>query len=147
MMILIRRNTLCGTLDYLPPEMIEHKSYNETVDLWCLGILLYEFLVGSPPFEVTVPSNNTTTTDHHHCTNGGAIAGAGNSASAARLTYSKITKVDYTIPSFIDHNAQELIRKLLKYKPEERATLDMVLNHPWIIQYANKNLNAHQNKK
>ncbi|KAF3856568.1 hypothetical protein F7725_017291 [Dissostichus mawsoni] len=45
------RSTLCGTLDYLPPEMIEGKTHDEKVDLWSLGVLCYEFLVGKPPFE------------------------------------------------------------------------------------------------
>ncbi|XP_024905390.1 aurora kinase C isoform X4 [Pteropus alecto] len=49
----LRRNTMCGTLDYLPPEMIEGRTYNEKVDLWCIGVLCYELLVGSPPFEST----------------------------------------------------------------------------------------------
>jgi serine/threonine protein kinase len=44
------RLTLCGTLDYLPPEMLERKSYDERVDIWCLGVLLYELLVGQVPF-------------------------------------------------------------------------------------------------
>ena len=43
-----RRNTLCGTLDYLPPEMVENKDHDETVDVWTLGVLLYEFLTGNP---------------------------------------------------------------------------------------------------
>lgn len=47
----VRRSTLCGTLDYLPPEMIEGKTHDEKVDLWSLGVLCYEFLVGRPPFE------------------------------------------------------------------------------------------------
>ena len=42
---------MCGTLDYLPPEMIEGRTYNEKVDLWCIGVLCYELLVGNPPFE------------------------------------------------------------------------------------------------
>lgn len=42
---------MCGTLDYLPPEMIQNKAYDEKVDHWALGILIYEFLVGRPPFE------------------------------------------------------------------------------------------------
>lgn len=42
---------MCGTLDYLPPEMIEGRTHNEKVDLWCIGILCYELLVGNPPFE------------------------------------------------------------------------------------------------
>lgn len=46
-----RRRTLCGTLDYLPPEMVEGKDHTAKVDLWALGVLTYEFLVGSPPFE------------------------------------------------------------------------------------------------
>jgi aurora kinase len=40
-----------STLDYLPPEMVEGKDHNEKVDLWALGVLTYEFLVGVPPFE------------------------------------------------------------------------------------------------
>lgn len=47
----IRRTTMCGTLDYLAPEMVEGRSHDERVDLWTLGILCYEFLVGKPPFE------------------------------------------------------------------------------------------------
>jgi aurora kinase len=46
-----RRTTLCGTLDYLPPEMIENKEHDHTVDNWSLGVLAYEFLCGAPPFE------------------------------------------------------------------------------------------------
>jgi aurora kinase len=46
-----RRTTLCGTLDYLPPEMVEGKDHDAAVDLWSLGVLAYEFLVGVPPFE------------------------------------------------------------------------------------------------
>ena len=46
-----RRQTLCGTLDYLPPEMVEGREHDETADVWSLGVLCYEFLVGSPPFE------------------------------------------------------------------------------------------------
>ena len=44
-----KRNTICGTPDYLPPEMIStpHKvNYDYRVDIWCLGILTYEFVVG-----------------------------------------------------------------------------------------------------
>lgn len=42
---------MCGTLDYLPPEMIEQRTYSEMVDLWCIGVLCYELLTGNPPFE------------------------------------------------------------------------------------------------
>ena len=39
-----RRATMCGTLDYLPPEIVRHQSYDPNVDLWCIGVLCYEFL-------------------------------------------------------------------------------------------------------
>jgi serine/threonine protein kinase len=46
-----KRRTMCGTLDYLPPEMVNKDKYDHTVDIWCVGILTFEFLTGSPPFE------------------------------------------------------------------------------------------------
>jgi len=54
----ILRDTFCGTPDYVPPEMIRGNSYNQTVDVWSLGILCYEFLTGKPPFET---KNQVTT--------------------------------------------------------------------------------------
>ncbi|KAH8167001.1 hypothetical protein CIB48_g1207 [Xylaria polymorpha] len=60
-----RRLTKCGTLDYLPPEMVDprrtDKFYDKKVDLWSLGVLLYEFLVGEAPFEDTL----VMTSVHH----------------------------------------------------------------------------------
>ncbi|ETL86643.1 AUR protein kinase, variant 1 [Phytophthora nicotianae] len=53
-----RRDTLCGTLDYLSPEMIRGEKYDESVDIWAVGIIMYELLVGKPPFEA--PGQNET---------------------------------------------------------------------------------------
>ncbi|GIY19271.1 hypothetical protein CDAR_413941 [Caerostris darwini] len=102
-----RRTTLCGTLDYLAPEMIENKMYDEKVDLWCLGILCYEFLVGKPPFE----------------------------AENMQTTYSLIRCVAIRFPAFISEGAQDFISKLLKKEPSERMSVDLVLKHPWILEH------------
>lgn len=100
-----RRATMCGTLDYLPPEMIANKKYDEKVDLWSLGILTYEFIVGKPPFE---------------------------SATTAE-TYQKISKVDLRFPSYISPPAKDIISKLLKKNPNDRLTLQGILEHPWVL--------------
>lgn len=101
-----RRVTFCGTIDYLPPEMIEQKPHDEKVDVWALGVLIYEFLVGKPPFEE--PDKNAT--------------------------YKRIVRVDLKFPRSIDIDARDLILRLLKKQPEERISLQKVLKHPWILK-------------
>lgn len=82
-----RRLTKCGTLDYLPPEMCDpqrsHQPYDEKVDLWSLGVLLYEFLVGEAPFEDT-----------------------------PALTQRRIARAEMPIPSFISPQAKDLIERV-----------------------------------
>eukprot|EP00164_Ancoracysta_twista_P012469 GFYU01019558.1.p1 GENE.GFYU01019558.1~~GFYU01019558.1.p1 ORF type:complete len:365 (-),score=139.35 GFYU01019558.1:87-1181(-) len=100
-----RRTTLCGTLDYLPPEMIEGKGHDANVDIWSLGVLMYEFIVGEPPFF----------------------------ADGATNTYKKISEVAIEFPDFISEGAKDLISKLLCKNPAQRLPLDKVLEHPWIL--------------
>ena len=45
------RKSICGTYEYMSPEVVLLNKHNNKVDIWCLGILLYEMLHGSPPFE------------------------------------------------------------------------------------------------
>ncbi|KAG6899974.1 Serine/threonine-protein kinase ark1 [Termitomyces sp. T159_Od127] len=103
-----RRTTMCGTPDYLPPEMVEGKEHDERVDHWALGVLTYEFLVGAAPFEVP--------------------------GDTAR-SYRRIVRVDYRVPEFVSLEAKNLISKLLQYDPAQRIALGDVLRHAWIVRY------------
>ncbi|KAK7064822.1 kinase-like protein [Favolaschia claudopus] len=104
----LRRTTLCGTLDYLPPEMVEGKDHNEKVDHWALGVLTYEFMIGAPPFE---------------------------DRGSVKNTYRRIARVDLKFPPTISAEAKDLISRLLQYDPQKRIQLTDVLNHPWIVRY------------
>lgn len=107
-----RRSTLCGTLDYLPPEMIEGKTHDRKVDLWSLGVLCYEFLVGKPPFE----------------------------AKTHEDTYRRISRVEYSYPPQfnISDGAKDLVAKLLKHNPMHRLPIQGVMVHPWVAQNSTK---------
>lgn len=45
------KHTMCGTWDYMAPEIMENKPYNEKIDVWAVGVLLYELTQGYPPFK------------------------------------------------------------------------------------------------
>ncbi|CAB1120031.1 unnamed protein product [Ectocarpus sp. CCAP 1310/34] len=104
-----RRNTLCGTLDYLPPEMIEGREHDSSTDIWSLGVLAYEFIVGVPPFE----------------------------AEGHQATYRRISRVDIRWPSALNvsDEAKDLVTKLLRKEPQKRLPLEEVASHPWIRRH------------
>ncbi|MEW5307738.1 MAG: hypothetical protein WDW36_010115 [Sanguina aurantia] len=101
-----RRTTLCGTLDYLPPEMVEGREHTAAVDNWSLGVLAYEFLFGGPPFE----------------------------APGHQETYRRIVRVDLKFPDSpaVSDEAKDFITKLLVKDCDARLPLKEVSQHPWI---------------
>ncbi|XP_066998450.2 aurora kinase C isoform X2 [Anabrus simplex] len=102
-----RRDTLCGTLDYLPPEMVRGLPHDEKVDLWSLGVLCYECLVGKPPFEAVTYDE----------------------------TYRRISRAEYSVPDHVSQRARDLISKLLVIAANDRLPLAEVLTHPWIMEH------------
>ncbi|KAM7474227.1 hypothetical protein LguiB_021470 [Lonicera macranthoides] len=105
-----KRHTMCGTLDYLAPEMVENKAHDYAVDNWTLGILCYEFLYGSPPFE----------------------------AESQVDTFKRIMKIDLNFPSTpqVSAEAKNLITRLLVKDSSKRLSLRKIIEHPWIIKNA-----------
>jgi len=101
-----RRKTMCGTIDYIPPEMIKGTTYTKEVDHWCIGVLCFEFLVGRPPFE----------------------------SKDQQTTFDKIKVIDLKYPSVVTAGARDLISKLLQLNPKDRLPLLEGMEHPWIIQ-------------
>lgn len=94
-----RKRTLCGTPNYIAPEVLGKKGHSFEVDVWSLGCILYTLLVGKPPFET----------------------------SSLKDTYTKIKKNEYHVPSRVSVSAKNLIIKLLKSDPAERPNMGGLL--------------------
>uniref|UniRef100_A0A1A8FIC4 Serine/threonine-protein kinase PLK n=1 Tax=Nothobranchius korthausae TaxID=1143690 RepID=A0A1A8FIC4_9TELE len=94
-----RKKTLCGTPNYIAPEVLYKKGHSYEVDVWSLGCILYTLLVGKPPFET----------------------------SCLKDTYNRIKKNNYTIPWHITPTAATLIKKMLHADPAQRPSVAEVL--------------------
>merc|ERR1711924_398036 len=84
--------------------MVNNKKYSASVDVWGLGVLLYEFLVGQPPFMEDDES----------------------------ATYKKIASGELRFPPQLTREATDLISRLLHKDPRQRIALSQVLQHPWV---------------
>lgn len=102
-------HTLCGTPDYLAPEMILGRGHNKGVDWWTLGILLYEMLVSYPPFY---------------------------NEDDQMATYVSIVKSEVPYPAHMSPSAKDLVGRLLERNPTLRIGctkngVDDVKSHPF----------------
>lgn len=107
-----RRTTFCGTLDYLPPEMIKRQTHNESVDAWALGILCYELLVGRPPFETDKVAPQDL-----------------------EKAYRRIAESPLEFPIDISVHAQNFISKLLHKDPSLRMKMSEIESDPWVKSF------------
>lgn len=108
MLLFSQRQTFCGTLDYVPPEIITGDFYDERADVWCLGVLCYELCTGKAPFQSKIDENQT---------------------------YDKILKVDIQFPIYLSAQVADFIGKILNRDPTKRMSLEQVEAHEWMRKY------------
>jgi serine/threonine protein kinase len=100
--------TSCGSPGYVAPEILTAESYDKSVDMWSVGVIIYILLSGYPPFY----------------------------ADSAPALFKKIMDVKYdfddSVWDDISDSAKDLIRNLLVKDPSKRFTATQCLEHPWV---------------
>jgi len=105
-----RRNTFCGTLDYLSPEMLNGTAHDKHVDHWSLGCLVFEMIHGKPPYE-------------HEKEN---------------ETKRNIVSGKFTYPDTFPSEPRAIIDGLLVNEPTERMPMETVLADQWVVPFVAK---------
>ncbi|XP_061209801.1 serine/threonine-protein kinase PLK2 [Neopsephotus bourkii] len=101
-----RRRTICGTPNYLSPEVLNKQGHGCESDIWALGCVMYTMLLGRPPFETT----------------------------NLKETYRCIREARYSLPSSLLAPAKHLIASMLSKNPEDRPSLDEIIRHEFFLQ-------------
>lgn len=99
-----RKKTLCGTPNYIAPEILTKKGHSFEVDIWSIGCVMYTLLVGQPPFET----------------------------KTLKDTYTRIKKCEYKVPSYLRKSAAEMVIAMLQSNPDKRPTINDLLRFEFI---------------
>ncbi|XP_036302262.1 serine/threonine-protein kinase PLK3 isoform X1 [Pipistrellus kuhlii] len=101
-----RKKTICGTPNYVAPEVLQRQGHGLEADVWSLGCVMYTLLCGSPPFE---------TVD-------------------LKETYRCIKQVHYTLPASLSLHARQLLAAILRASPQDRPSIDQILRHDFFTK-------------
>uniref|UniRef100_A0A2C9JP73 Serine/threonine-protein kinase PLK4 n=1 Tax=Biomphalaria glabrata TaxID=6526 RepID=A0A2C9JP73_BIOGL len=96
--------TMCGTPNYISPEIAMRSAHGLEADVWSLGCMLYTFLVGRPPFDT----------------------------DAVKSTLNRVISAEYRLPSHLSPEAKDLIQGLLCKNPKDRIPLIEILAHKFM---------------
>ncbi|KAJ5157744.1 uncharacterized protein N7482_008844 [Penicillium canariense] len=110
-----RRNTLCGTPNYIAPEVLDKSKggHTQKVDIWSLGVICFAMLTGYPPFQ----------------------------SKTQEEIYRKVRNLTYVWPkesehsNFIPEEAKDLVSACLNLIDEERPDPDDIVEHPFFNMY------------
>ena len=106
-----KRVTFCGTVEYMAPEIVKNESYDFSIDVWSLGVLLYELIHSHSPFVVKDLNVNKIE----------------NNILSKELKFKKGVSLE----------CRDLIEKLLIKDANERIKIDDIYKHPFILKYTN----------
>jgi len=96
-----RNASFVGTAEYVSPELLTDKAVGKPSDLWAFGCIIYQLLVGRPPFK----------------------------AGTEYLTFQKIVALEYEFPPGFPPAARDLVERCLVLDPARRLTVEHIKNH------------------